>query len=106
RRAKALEYGEYLEKIVDLTKQVNNPLQSPAYPSSINTRAKQALFDNLGNNEQLAIVLDAEIQRTKKDGWRGNRFKEKEVLIAIRKHIADDILAGQVFELVKNQAEY
>lgn len=106
RREKAVEYEQYLEKIVELTKLVSNPTSSNTYPSSLNTRAKQALFDNLGNNESLALAIDSAIQRTKKDSWRGNQQKEREIQRAIYEHLKDDTLTAQIFELVKKQAEY
>ncbi|MCZ7554618.1 MAG: type I restriction endonuclease subunit R [Anaerolineales bacterium] len=106
RKQRALEYEEYLSRIVALAKQVNNPTIGTSYPKSLDTRAKRALFDNLGNDEQLALSLDTEIRQTKKDGWRGHRVKEREVWLAIRKHLKDQALTDQVFELVKNQSEY
>jgi type I restriction enzyme R subunit len=42
----------------------------------------------------------------KKDGWRGNIIKEREVKYAIRKHVDDDTEVDRIFELVKNQNEY
>jgi type I restriction enzyme, R subunit len=38
--------------------------------------------------------------------WRGNKFKEKEVRNAIRKHLSDDGLIELIFDLVRNQHEY
>jgi type I restriction enzyme R subunit len=72
----------------------------------LNTRAKRALYDNLGNNEQLALALDATIQRTKKDGWRGNKIKERELQIAIRAVLGDKDEAARIFALVAQQSEY
>jgi type I restriction enzyme R subunit len=106
RRAQALDYQQYLARIVDLAKQVQNPTAQATYPSSLNTRAKQSLYDNLGNDEQLALAMDADIQRTKKDGWRGNLIKEREILAAIRRHVQDSARVDAIFELVKNQNEY
>jgi type I restriction enzyme R subunit len=106
RRKEALEYEQYLAKIVALAKQVQSPEEGTAYPSSLNTLARRALFDNLEGNEHLAIALDTEIRKTKKDDWRGNNFKEKEVRIAIRKHISDEALGDRIFELARNQREY
>ena len=51
-------------------------------------------------------ALDAEIRSTKKDDWRGNKIKEREVKYAIKKHIKEDEEAERIFELVKNQSEY
>ncbi len=106
RREEALKYEEYLAKIVALTKKVQDPTTGTDYPKSLNTPPKRALFDNLDKDETLAVALDAEIRHTKKDDWRGNKLKEKEVRIAIRKHVTDEALGDRIFELVKNQREY
>ncbi|MCZ7538803.1 MAG: type I restriction endonuclease subunit R [Anaerolineae bacterium] len=106
RKDKALEYEQYLARIVELARQVNNPATGESYPASLDTRAKRALYDNLDNDEQLALGLDAEIRRTKRDSWRGNRMKEREVQLAIRRYLTDEELAERIFELVKNQSEY
>ena len=106
RRQQAVEYEKYLAKIVELTRQVHNPASASAYPTSLNTRARRALYDNLGQNEQVAVALDDDIRATKKDGWRGNKIKEREVRYVIRRHVQDDAEAERIFELVKNQSEY
>jgi type I restriction enzyme, R subunit len=106
RQHQAQEYEQYLARIIELARQVQNPTGLTAYPKLLNTRAKRALYDNLGKNEQLAITLDAKIQQTKKDGWRGNRIKEREVRYAIHDILPDETLTNQILELVKNQDEY
>ena len=106
RKADAKSYKEYLAKIVELSKKVKTPADSPTYPKSLDSNAKRALYDNLGCDEELTIDLDAEICHTKKDGWRGNPIKEREVKNAIRKHIDDEDEVGCVFDLVKNQNGY
>ncbi len=106
RQGQAQEYEQYLARIIDLARQVQNPTSGTAYPKLLNTRARRALYDNLGNDEQLAITLDAKIQETKKDGWRGNKIKEREVRYAIRNILRDETQANKIFEIVKNQDEY
>ena len=106
RKQEAKSYKEYLARIVELSKKVKNPAQSTTYPKSLNSNAKRALYDNLSQDEELTTALDAEIYHTKKDGWRGNIIKEREVKYAIRKHVDDDAEVERVFELVKNQSEY
>jgi len=106
RQHQAQEYEQYLARIIELARQVQNPTSGTAYPKSLNTRARRVLYDNLGNNEQLAIALDAIIQRTKKDGWRGNKIKEREVRYAILDVLPDETLANQILEIVKHQDEY
>ncbi len=105
RRSDAVAYEAYLAQIVELTKQVQNPIVGAAYPSTLDTNAKRALYDNLGHDETLATTLDYEIRHTKKDGWRGNLIKEKEVKYVVKNHVpAGDV--ERIFELVRNQSEY
>ena len=107
RKEVAQSYKEYLAKIVELSKKVKRPADSATYPKSLDSNAKRSLYDNLSHDEELTIALDAEICRTKKDGWRYNLIKERGVKYAIRKHIGDDDAeVDRVFELVKNQSEY
>ena len=106
RQNQAQEYEHYLARIIELARQVQNPTSGAAYPKTLNTRAKRALYNNLGNDERLAINLDAAIQHTKKDGWRGNKIKEREVRYAIQGVLQEETLTNQIFELVKNQDEY
>jgi type I restriction enzyme R subunit len=106
RRDEALEYRQYLAKVVELTRQVQNPASGTAYPKELDTPAKRALYDNLGNDEALALALDSAIRRTKRDGWRGNIIKERQVLYAIHQHVDDDAEVKRIFKLVKNQREY
>lgn len=111
RKAATLEYEDYLQRIVQFSATLKKPDQAKAgYPASIDTNAKRALFDNLGRNEVLANALDQTIQATKKDGWRDNTMKTREVRYAIQDvldaHHVKEMDAAYVLELVKNQREY
>ncbi len=72
----------------------------------MNSPAKRALYDNLNQNEALALAIDTAIRITKKDGWRGNIIKEREVKKAIKKHLDSPEDLERIFEIVKNQSEY
>src|SRR5439155_27345728 len=117
-------------RLVELTKQVSNPATQTTYPVAINTAPLRALFDNLegvGDLERMlaqlgavaevrvgstaaeraALALDKAIRGVKKADWRGNRFKEREVRIAVQSVLGDDgALIDTVFEIVKNQRAY
>ena len=97
RKKQAVGYQKYLAGIVELARKVKNPAMGASYPASIDTAARRALYDNLEKNEAVATAIDAEIRKTKKDDWRGNKVKEKEVRNAIRKHIADEGQADLIF---------
>ena len=107
RREQAISYQEYLEKIKQLARQVVQPGTKSTYASSLDTAAKRSLYDNLGKNEALALRIDSVVRDTKKEGWVGNRFKEREVAKAIRSAATGyKINVEEVLELVKNQREY
>jgi len=111
RKEATLEYEKYLNEIIALSGKVKKPNTTTDYPTSINTNAKRALFDNLGRNEEMAIELDNKILTTKKDGWRDNIQKSKAVRNAITEvlksySIIDENEIHRIFDLVKNQREY
>ncbi len=107
RKADALKYKAYLAKIVELTKRVVKPDAQSSYPASINSSARRALYDNLDENEDVAVQVDRAIRGVKKEGWRGNKFKEREVRGAIRCVLGgDDELVDSLFEIVRNQRDY
>lgn len=106
RKAEAIDYAAYLAKIVELAKKVRAPEVGGNYPTTINSPAKRALFDNLGKDEGLTVAVDDDIRRTKKADWRGNKIKEKQVKQAIARHIDDPTLVEMTFDLVVKQHEY
>lgn len=83
RKAQAVAYEAYLAGIVALAQQVQNPAGGASYPPSLDTPARRALYDNLGQSEQLALWVDTAVRVSKQDDWRGNRFKTKMVRNAI-----------------------
>ena len=106
RRQQVKEYEQYLQDIIELTQKVRDPASSASYPVTMDTPAKRALYTNLGNDEARALAVDAIIRQKKKDGWKGNMIKEKEVLYAIQDVLQDNEQGRKIFDLVKNQDEY
>ncbi|MBI3477557.1 MAG: type I restriction endonuclease subunit R [Acidobacteria bacterium] len=107
RKTKALHYTAYLAKVAELANKVQKPESESSYPSAINTGPRRALYDNLGKDEELAVRVDTAIRDVKKDGWRGNRFKEREVRAAIKSVLGvNDELVNQTFAIVEKQREY
>jgi type I restriction enzyme R subunit len=106
RRQEALSYKEYLERMAELAAQVKQGPAKAAYPAEITSPAQRALYDNLGNDADLALRLDQAIRGAKRDGWRGNTLKEKEVRLAIGRVVADSTEADKAFELAMAQRDY
>lgn len=108
RREEALNYEKYLDKVVELTRKTKRPDTSKEYPSTINTKPKRALYDNLNRDEELAIDLDNKICMVKDDDWRGTMIKRRKVEITVRKAlnhygITDEAEVKRIYELVFNQ---
>jgi type I restriction enzyme, R subunit len=106
RRNGAIDYKAYLAQIVELAEQVKSGPASRDYPATITSIAQRALYDNLGQDADLAVRLDRAIRGVKKDGWRGNKFKEKEVKNAISAIVAASDQAELIFDLAVAQHDY
>ena len=106
RREEALEYEKYLAELVALTRKVKNPGAGTSYPATLNSPAQRALYDNLDKDEELAIAVDYAVLMTRKDSWRGQKFKEREVRYAVKSVLKDEALTDQIFEIVKKQHGY
>ena len=105
RKAKKIEYAAFLKRVIELAIAAAEPGKSKDYPETLETKAQQALYDNLGEDEVLAIAIDAIILRTKKHGWKGSHIKRLQVENAIKKHIPADKFE-EVFQIIKNQKDY
>ena len=49
------------------------------------------------------MALDGAIRAVKKDDWRGNKFKEREVKREIKRYLQDPEDVERIFTLVKEQ---
>jgi len=82
RKDNAISYEEYLNRIANLVKQVSEG-RSEDTPDVIKTFAQKAIYNNLGKNPELALKIDKAVKNSKRDGFRGNLAKEREIKFAI-----------------------
>jgi len=106
RRSDSLGYKAYLKRIVELTREIKNSGNGAAYPKTLNTSGKRALYDNFSRDEGLALAIDKAVMSVKEDDWTYNPFKTKAVRIAIKKVLNTDEMTDFAMNLVKNQEEY
>jgi type I restriction enzyme R subunit len=107
RKEEALDYRSYLDQLVELAGRVHEPSEAGGYPTSMDTPAKRSLYDNLDGDENVAVRIDTAVRHTRKDDWRGNRFKEREVFRAVHEELGEyQTRADEIFEIVKRQREY
>lgn len=107
RKQADIEYREYLNQIVALSKKVKNPMDE-SVSAGIDTQAKRALYDNLEQDATKALKLHEAILKARHSDWRGNHLKERALKIAIKSVLTDisDEELKNLFEIIKNQNEY
>jgi type I restriction enzyme R subunit len=111
RKNHSIDYANYLRRIAELAKNVKRPSAMSGYPKSIDTDSKRALYDNLNNDEKLALSVNEAILKNKPDDWRGNIIKERAVRLAIKRaleeyDIHDESQIERVLTLARNQDDY
>jgi len=101
------DYEEYLQKLIELAKMVENPQSGTSYPTAITTAAQAALYDNLGSDEDLALKVDNAIITSKQDDWKNSRIKTKIVRNAIKKVLAEDSdQVDVILNIAREQSDY
>lgn len=86
RKANAISYADYLDRIAFVAKTVKEG-KSDSTPDILKTPGQRAIYNNIGKDENLAVKLDTAIKSVKRDGWRGNLAKEREIKAEIFKQI-------------------
>lgn len=108
RKDEAIAYEMYLAKIKELAENISKPSETSSYPDTLKTNAKRALYDNLDENESMAIAIDAVIQSTKLDGWRDGGIKERRLKLAVLAVLPekDRERIDEIMDIIKAQREY
>jgi type I restriction enzyme, R subunit len=106
RKAKAIEYEEYLKRIAELASQVEAG-HSDETSERLNTPGKRALYNNLAQNEELALQIDETVQRVKPDGFRGYKAKENVIKAALYPLLDDNPdEVERIYRILEAQKEY
>lgn len=106
RKAKAIEYEEYLKRIAELAKKVEVG-KSDDTPISLDTYGKRALYDNLNQNEALALQIDHAVKTVRPDNWRDSGGpKEQIIKAALNAILQDDGEVERIFLIITEHKEY
>lgn len=130
RKAKAIEYEQYLKRIAELAKQVDagqaedtpEPLKkSPALRALYNnlkkTHAPAPTTDRAAETQagyqtahdptlRLALNIDEAVRNVRPDGWRGIQAREQVIKQALYDVLRDEAEVERIFLIVKAQREY
>ena len=128
RKAKAVEYEEYLKSIAELVKKVEAG-KADDTPGELDTPGKRALYNNLTSGApkkksqvgeapysradgsasgplELALRIDETIKRVRPDGWRGVQAREQIIKAALYRELLDESEVERIFRIVSAQSEY
>lgn len=129
RKAKAIEYEEYLKRIAELAKKVEVGVAEDT-PKALDTPGKRALYNNLkipGEKPEhldrvaeesgeyselgdpvldLALKIDEAVKQVRPDGWRGVHAREQIIKAALYDLLHDKSEVERIFLIIKAQKEY
>lgn len=105
RKAKAIKYEEYLKRIADIARGAKTG-QPDDTPERLDTPGKRALYNNLDNNEDLALQVHAKVKTIRPHGWRGVQAKERVIQAALFEILGNDAHVDKVFSIIKANQEY
>ena len=105
RKAKAIEYEDYLKRIAELARRVEAG-QAEETPEGLNTPGRRALYNNLNHNEELAIKIDDVVKQVRPDGWRGIQAREQVIKAALYGVLQNKDEVERIFLIIKQHTEY
>jgi len=124
RKAKAVEYEEYLKRMGELTKRVATG-HSDETPRQLDTPGKRALYNNLKTSPTkqfsqdagvylvdrdpdlaLALEIDTAVKRSRPDDWRGIQAREQVIKRALYDVLKDIDEVERIFKIIFQQHEY
>ena len=130
RKAKAIEYEEYLKRIAEVAKQVESGQDDKTPEALKGNPAIRALYNNLkhaggrsdgaarvandfavyaGSSDPalaLALEIDAKVRQVRPDGWRGVLPREQVIKAALYSLLKDHGEVERIFLIIKARPEY
>ena len=130
RKAKAIEYEEYLKRIDDLAKRVRAGHADDTPEQLKKSPALRALYNNVKRDRastktadlaaeereeygvtrdptlNLALKIEAAVKRTRPDAWRGIQAREQVIKAALYEILRDIAEVERIFIIIKAQGEY
>lgn len=104
-KERTAEYKEVLRNIIALIRELRG--NNHVYPAGIDTDGLKALFDNLGQNAELALRVYKAVCEHAEPGFRNNRIRQKALRLAISETegVSEDKV-DVILNLVINNQEF
>ena len=101
RKARAVSYEEYLKNIAVVVGKVAKG-HAEGLPEQINTKGRRSLYDNLNQNEDLAIRIDEAIKKNRPDAWRDVPAREKTIKRLLMEQLHNESEVERIFVTIKS----
>lgn len=106
-----IQYKELIKQLIEKLREARLTIKTK-YPATIDTKGKQALYDNLGGNEALALRIHEIIKANARDGFRDMDSSGLKKMRALRRAV-ESALKGveqdkldDIMQLIVAQKEY
>lgn len=107
RKRGVLAYEDMLARYMEHARNTVHPEENAHYPERIRKSAALcALYDNMGEDEELAVKLHQAILRSKQDRFRNDPVKENRIKRELYKILDDDNEVERLFKIIVEQEEY
>lgn len=107
RRRGAIAYQELLAHYMDLIAMIEKPEDNDRYPESIrDSSALRAIYDNFGEDEELALKIDHAVRMSAMEGFRNNEVRARQVKRALFNILHDRERVEEIYKIIVEQKEY
>jgi type I restriction enzyme R subunit len=107
RRQGALDYQDYLERLLEHAKKLGRGESETSYPAWADHGGRRALVDFFAPDDGLAVAVDEAILHSKPDSWVGDRLKERKVELAIKAAVPPGFdRLDELLDLLRARDEY
>lgn len=106
-----IEYKEMIKALIEKLKEARSTVKTK-YPILIDTKGKQALYDNLGEDEELTLLVHETIKANARDGFRDMDGSGIRKMRALRKSVekvlneSSSEKIDEIMQLIVAQKEY
>jgi len=105
-KAKRISYEEFLRNVAVVARQLLEG-KTDDTPQRLNTPGKRALYNNLNQDEELALRIDETVKRVRPNGFRGVQAKENVIKSALLPLLGNNELeVERIFVIIAAQTEY
>ena len=104
RKAKAIEYEEYLKRIAELAKKVEAGQAEETPENAGHARQAGPLQQSRARTKTLALRIDDAVRRVRPDGWRGVQAREQVIKAALYGVLQDVAEVERIFLIIKAQS--